>query len=67
MARLFAGEKETKSGQVVQVLHSNDLGLREAELAEILGWERRTANNYLRELQTQERVYKEGRLWYVEE
>jgi DNA-binding IclR family transcriptional regulator len=67
MARLFSGEKDAKSAQIVHLLRAHDFGLREAEVADILGWERRTANNYLRELQTQEHAYKEGRLWYAEE
>jgi DNA-binding IclR family transcriptional regulator len=67
MARLFAGEKVDKSAQVAQLLREHDFGLRESEVAEVLGWERRTANNYLHELKAQGRVYKEGRLWYAEE
>jgi DNA-binding IclR family transcriptional regulator len=67
MARLFSGEKQAKSTQILRLLQGYSFGLREAEVADILGWERRTANNYLRELETQERVYKEGRLWYAEE
>ena len=67
MARLFSGEKAARSSRILRLLQAHDLGLREAEVADILGWERRTANNYLRELETQECVYKEGRLWYAEE
>jgi DNA-binding IclR family transcriptional regulator len=67
MARLFSGEKQAKSSQILRLLQGHSFGLREAEVADMLGWERRTANNYLRELETQERVYKEGRLWYAEE
>jgi DNA-binding IclR family transcriptional regulator len=67
MARLFGGEKALKADDVLRALHAHDSGLREGEVAEVLGWERRTANNYLRELAAQQRVYKEGRLWYVEE
>jgi hypothetical protein len=67
MARLFSGEKETRSDKVVHLLQAHRFGLREVEVAESLGWERRTANNYLRELEARERVYKEGRLWLAEE
>lgn len=67
MARLFVGEKETKASKVVRLLRAYDFGLREIEVAEILGWDRRTVNNYLRDLESQERAYKEGRLWYAEE
>jgi DNA-binding IclR family transcriptional regulator len=67
MARLFGGERKHKTAEVTQLLQEYEFGLREVEVAEILGWERRTANNYLHELETQGRAYKEGRLWHAEE
>ena len=67
MARLFAGEKDGKSDNVLRMLHSYDLVLRESELAELLAWDRRTVNNYLHDLQAQELVHKEGRLWFADE
>ncbi|MBM3128229.1 MAG: hypothetical protein FJ009_06265 [Chloroflexi bacterium] len=67
MARLFAGEKDCKSDNILRVLQSHDFGLRESELADFLKWDRRTVNNYLRDLQAQEQVHKEGRLWFAEE
>jgi DNA-binding IclR family transcriptional regulator len=67
MARLFAGEKDCKSDDVIQLLKRHENGLKEAELAEMLTWERRTVNNYLRTLQEQGLTYKEGRLWFAEE
>jgi DNA-binding IclR family transcriptional regulator len=67
MARLFAGEKDCKSDDVLRVLRSHELGLRESELAEFLEWDRRTVNNYLRDLQSQDRIHKDGRLWFADE
>jgi len=67
MAKLFAGERKLKTDDVVRLLRRHEFGLREVEVAEMLGWERRTANNYLRDLKTRGRVYKEGRLWHAEE
>lgn len=67
MARLRDGEKAGKEQAVEQTLWQHLFGLREAELAAELGWERRTLNNYLRELERQGRIYKEGRSWFVEE
>lgn len=67
MARLQIGEKSRKQKQVQQVLTRHYFGIREAELAEELGWDRRTLNNYLRQLERKGRVYKEGRSWYVED
>lgn len=66
MARLFAGEKECKTDDLIRLLRAHGNGLREQEIAESLRWDRRSVNNYLRDLQTQELAYKEGRLWFVE-
>ena len=67
MARLRQGEKSQKERRVKGVLSQHYFGIREAELAGELGWDRRTLNNYLRQLEQQGRVYKEGRSWYSEE
>jgi DNA-binding NarL/FixJ family response regulator len=67
MARLFAGEKNCKTDDLQQLLERYRNGLSEAEIAEMLAWERRTVNNYLRKLEKTEQVYKEGRLWFIEE
>jgi hypothetical protein len=64
MARLAKGEKEKRLGLVARLLRRCGLGLYEQEVAEELGWERRTANNYLRELDKQEKAHKHGRKWY---
>ena len=67
MARLRKGERQMKGRQVVRTLRRGWFGLREVEVAQELGWDRRTVNNYLRNLQQQGRVYKEGRCWLVDE
>lgn len=67
MARLFTGEKECRFDDVLRLLQRHQWGLRESEVAEILQWHRRTVNNYLRDLQAQKRVHKEGRLWFLDE
>lgn len=67
MARLFAGEKKDNSNQVLRLLRRCFGGLRETEIAQELGWDRRTTNNYLRELKKQGRVHKEGRDWHLED
>ncbi|TAH48597.1 MAG: hypothetical protein EYC68_20545 [Chloroflexota bacterium] len=67
MARLFWGEKKCKRADVVQLLERFEQGLKESEMAEILDWDRRTVNNYLRELQEENRVYKDGRLWFTDD
>ncbi len=66
MARLRKGERFRKENQVQGVLYQHNFGLHEVELACELGWDRRTVNNYLRELKQQGRDYKEGRSWFAE-
>ena len=67
MGRLFEGEKLLRLNEVVQLLKAHSLGLEEAEIAGLLGWERRTVNNYLRELESYQVIYKEDQLWFAEE
>jgi predicted transcriptional regulator len=67
MARLFAGESDCKRDDLLRLLERHENGLRESEVAEFLDWERRTANNYLRQLAAEGLIYKEGCLWLVEE
>jgi len=67
MARLREGEHLVKERRVERLLHGHWFGLRESEIAEELGWERRTVNNYLRNLKQQGRAYKEGRQWLADE
>jgi len=66
MARLRKGEKSKRERRVQGVLRWYPFGLKESELACELGWQRRTVNNYLRELRQQGRVYKEGRCWFAD-
>jgi len=67
MARLFTGEKKAKSNLLLQLLYRCFGGLRESEISQELGWDRRTTNNYLRELRKQGRIHKEGRDWHLGE
>jgi hypothetical protein len=64
MARLPEGEKEKRMGKVAHLLKKCSLGLYEQEVAEELGWDRRTANNYLRELDKRAKAHRDGRKWY---
>ena len=67
MARLRNGQKPTRRRQVHRVLRGHPFGLRESELSSELGWQRRTVNNYLRDLARQGRAYKEGRDWFADD
>lgn len=66
MARLPEGEYERRVRQVVRVLWQHRHGLREQEIAELLGWERRSVNNYLHSLERKASAYREGRLWFAD-
>lgn len=64
MARLPEGEKQQRKGQLARLFHRCRLGLSEQEVAEEMEWDRRTANNYLRELDEEGKVHRNGRKWF---
>jgi hypothetical protein len=66
MARISEWERDQKIRRVRQTLAQYPFGLRESELTSVLGWERRTVNNYLRVLKNMGLVYKEGWEWYAD-
>lgn len=66
MSRLFEGEKEQITEKLYRLLHRHNNGLRESEIAEMAQMDRRRVNNYLRELQADEKAYKEGWEWFAE-
>lgn len=65
MARLRDGEREEHVDQIYRLLRRHYAGLRESEIADLAGMDRRRANNYLRDLQSQRKIYREGRLWHA--
>ncbi len=65
MARLQKGEREDKESALYRLLRRLRFGVRESEVAEELGWERRTANNYLHKLEKEEKAEREGRSWFA--
>ncbi len=65
MARLQKGERKNKENTLYRLLKRLRWGVRESEIAEELGWQRRTVNNYLRRLKKEERAYQEGRSWFA--
>ena len=66
MARLRDGEKFYNQGLLHRLLFRH-FGLRESEISSELGWQRRTVNNYLRNLKEKGLAYKEGRNWYSDD
>jgi len=64
MARLQKGEHKDNENMLHRLLKRLRWGVRESEIAEELGWQRRTVNNYLRQLKKEEKVHREGRSWF---
>jgi DNA-binding NarL/FixJ family response regulator len=65
MARLQKGEHEDKENVLYRLLRRLRFGAREAEIAQELGWQRRTVNNYLRQLKKEEKADRDGRSWFA--
>ena len=65
MARLPKGEHEDRENALYRLLRRLRWGVRESEIAEELGWQRRTVNNYLRELKKTDKAERDGRSWFA--
>jgi DNA-binding CsgD family transcriptional regulator len=65
MARLRKGEREDRENRLYRLLRRLRFGIQESEVAEELGWQRRTANNYLRKLEKKAQAEREGRSWFA--
>ena len=64
MARLRAGERENRQSFILRLLNRNRWGIKESEVAQEMGVNNRTANNYLRKLRKDGKAEKEGWLWF---
>ncbi len=64
MARLRNGEKESRKKLIASLVRYHGLGLSEEEIAQEMGLDRRTVNNYLRELDDEQKAHKQGRKWW---
>lgn len=65
MAKLQKGEREEKENKLHRLLKRLRFGVRESEISEELGWQRRTVNNYLRKLKKEEKAERDGRSWFA--
>lgn len=65
MAKLLKGEREEKENRIYRLLKRLRFGVRESEISEELGWQRRTVNNYLRQLKKDEKAKRDGRSWFA--
>jgi len=64
MPRIDETTRLQRLERVWQLIRRHPRGIREAEIAGQLQIERRTVNNYLRQLELEGRIIKDGRLWY---
>lgn len=64
MPRIDEATKTQRLERLRLLLARHARGLTEAEIAEELRLERRTANNYLRELEDQGKAFKDGLYWF---
>lgn len=65
MAKIAQSTRTARQDRILLLLERSSDGLREQEIADDLRLDRRVTNNYLRELEAQGRVYKEGFNWYL--
>jgi len=65
MPRVDTDTKQKRVEWVYAQIERHPNGLTEREIAELASFSRRSVNNYLIELETQGRVYKDGLLWLV--
>ena len=65
MARLIHNEKQAITNSLYELISQYHHGLRESEIEQLTQMERRRINNYLRELRSNNRIYKEGWEWFA--
>ncbi|MDQ7034321.1 MAG: WYL domain-containing protein [Anaerolineae bacterium] len=65
MPKTTNNDRHARMERVILLLQRQMDGLKELEIAKELHIERRVANNYLRDLENRGQVYKDGKLWYI--
>jgi predicted DNA-binding transcriptional regulator YafY len=64
--KISESKRQERMERIVLLLQRQPNGLKEQEIADILHLERRTVNNYLRELEAQGKIVKDDeRLWII--
>ncbi len=64
MPRTTDRSKQQRKEGVWLAVKRSPKGITEVEIADFLAMERRTVNNYLRDLEDEGKLYKDGMLWY---
>lgn len=65
MARVEGSVKQRNKERAWLWVKRSPQGITEGELEDAIGIQRRTVNNYLRELEYEGKIYKEGLLWFA--
>lgn len=65
MPNLAQDTLRSRLERIYLLLQRHDGGLSEREIADVLGFENRTTNNYLRRLESESKTFKEGKLWFA--
>jgi predicted DNA-binding transcriptional regulator YafY len=65
MTRISEQTRQQRKDRILALLRQYPDGLSEREIAERLNFERRTTNNYLRELEIEARIEKDGQAWCI--
>jgi|GEM_PF-13513 len=64
MPRIDELTKQQRAERIWLTVKSNPNGITEAEIAAELNMERRTVNNYLRDLEYEGKIFKDGLAWF---
>ena len=64
MPRISDENKQGRKERVWLYVKRHPDGITEGEIAEFTGFDRRSANNYLRELETEGKLFKDRTLWH---
>ncbi len=64
MPRIDDQAKQQRAERIWLTVKANPRGIKESEIAQELNMGRRTVNNYLRDLEYEGKVFKDGRLWF---
>lgn len=66
MTKIAEGTKHSRLNRIFLLLQRHENGLTEREIAEQLGFEGRTTNNYLRQLEMEGKIYKDRKYWFAD-
>lgn len=65
MANLAEDTRRQRLERIYFLLQRHESGLAESEIAEKLGFGTRTTHNYLRQLEFENKISKDGKLWFA--